>query len=333
MPPDTTMDPQNACEEGLQSESPRLPFPTEGAKTVREMIGTLDSFPQHGDSRRLDHYAFTIEGYAEPFGIVHKDIQEDIPWPGCWKINDKPRTLHLMARNRDDAGRLLDDTIEGIREKGRIKGLGKRKKRALFTIKFENGHHIRDKYVCHIDVAGWQIFGLIAFGVGVIGRESGQYWFQQRSWRREMHPGKLDMMAGGGIEDDEEPWGAAIREAEEEAGVPRAYSGEHLQPCGTVSYHLAWSHLNKPGSFPHVIHLFEIEVSDIPVKNDGEVEGFERMAENQVLDELYLGRFKPILFMQLASYLSGKGALDIDKDLVPRMHRRLVEDGAWTSDA
>lgn len=235
------------------------------------------------------------------------------------------RELHLMATSSQERTDRLNDAVKRS-------GLGEGKEGTLFTVKFDDDRClIRDEPVCNLDTGGWSMFGLIAYGVQVIGwaedlSRGRLYWLQQRSRNRKVHPSTLDMMAGGGIEDGEEPLEAAIREAHEEAGILPEYSAQHLEPCGTVSYHLSWSHSNSPGSFPHVVYLFKINLSNIErLVNNNEVDGFEPMTESQVKAELFGNRFKPILPIQWICYFVREGILEIDEDLIPRMHRNFFE--------
>lgn len=257
-------------------------------------------------------------------GFVYRAVIKKVQWPGHWTIDHELKTIHLWANTPQEMTSRLNRAIE-------LAGARTWKENALFTLNFDwEGRLVKDKRICDLDVGGWQMFGLTAFGVQVIGWVEGPsgdtlYWLQQRSKDRKVHPEKLDMMAGGGIKDGEMPRDAAIREAVEETGIDREYLDEHLEARDTVSYHLTWSHSNAHGSFPHVVYLFRVKLQDItPDKVNNEVDGFKLMREKDVIDELFGSQFKPILPIQWLGYFVGEEIIEIDRELIRRIHRDLT---------
>lgn len=280
-----------------------------------------------------DYYFFVIEGYPKPLGLVRRNVIDSVPWPSYWSIDHRSRRIRLTApigpKGFDKRTKLLRETVRIAKEHGEIEELRMGGElQAVYTAKRE--------HVCNMDMAGWQIFGLIAFGVHLIawrrcpvrGRF---YWLQRRSWRKTVHPGKLDMMAGGGLQIGETARDAMAREAFEEASIPTKYSLKHLRACGVVSYHLSWSYLNNPGSFPHVLYMFEMELPwhIVPRRHGGdEVHEFVSMTEAQVMASLFEDDFKPILGIQWIDHFCRNGRLTVDNEpklveISARLHRNL----------
>ena len=110
-----------------------------------------------------------------------------------------------------------------------------------------------------------------------------------------MHPGRLDSLVGDGIKVREHAIVAMASEAFEEAGVPEELSASHLRSCGIVSYHLSYSFLGNPGSFPCVLYTFEMEVpADFkPSSTDSEVSEFVATTESRVINAMAGDDFKP----------------------------------------
>lgn len=277
----------------------------------------------------LDYYYFTMDGVS-PLGYVHKSIIDNVPWPGYWAINSDRRILHLICPDTDTFDRrtmLLNETIQQAKTADRIKELcwpGE-----PTEVRTAQGEHL-----CNMNNLGSQIFGTISFGAHLIAwvqkPEGKVYWLQRRSMAKAMHPGKLDTLAGGGIKVGESALDAMAREAEEEAGIPAEYSRSHLKACGTVSYHLSYSFLNNPGSFPHVLFAYEMELPEdfVPYANDGEADGFVTMSESRVLESLFEEDFKPIVGVQWVAHFYRHGVLTAENEphlleICSRVHRKI----------
>ncbi|KAK4143149.1 uncharacterized protein C8A04DRAFT_29166 [Dichotomopilus funicola] len=155
---------------------------------------------------------------------------------------------------------------------------------------------------------GSQLFGVLSFGVHLIAwtmtsEGKRKYWLQRRSMNKKMHLGKLDTTAGGA----------------------------HLKSCGIVSYHLDYSFLDNPGSYPHVLHVFEMELpAEItPRPNDGEVSEFVTMTEGEVMKALFEDDFKPIVGIQWVAHFCRHGVLTPENEtrlleINSRTHRNLA---------
>lgn len=280
-----------------------------------------------------DYYFFLIEGCAKPLGLVRRNVIDDVPWPSYWSIDHTARHIRLTAPTGPGAfnsrTELLNETVGIARKHGRIEELKMDgDQQAVYTA--------RGEHMCNMDIAGWQMFGVIGFGVHLIAWRTcplrGKlYWLQRRSWKKTVHPGKLDMLAGGGIRIGEAARDAMAREAFEEASIPTEYSLQNLRACGIVSYHLSWSYLNNPGSFPHVLYMFEMELPwhAMPRTRGGdEVHEFVSMSEAEVMGALFEDDFKPILGIQWVDHFCRNGTLTVDNEprlveISARMHRNL----------
>lgn len=304
----------------------------------RELTWSASSFPYcakdpvHFERFMRDYFYFTIEGYKHPLGLVHRKVIDSVPWPEYWSIDHQSRRLHLKAPAGAEEGTktelFLNETI-------RLAKLYTQQEELIVEGHAEEVYTATGEHVCNMDPAGWQIFGTTAFGVHLIAWSicpflGKLYWLQRRSWTKTVHPGKLDMIAGGGIQVGEKARDAMVREASEEAGIPKTYSQKNLKACGIVSYHLSWSFKNNPGSFPHVLYMFEMELPWYmrPRKGSDEVDGFVSMTKAEVLDALFKDDFKPILGIQWADHFCRDGTLTSDNEprlveITSRMHRNL----------
>lgn len=156
------------------------------------------------------------------------------------------------------------------------------------------------------------VFGVRAWGVHVNGFVDGpdglKLWIGHRAPDRPVCPGKLDNMIAGG-----QPYALSltenlVKEAAEEAGVPRAIA-LCARPVGAISYCLE----DEWGLKPDTMFTFDLEVpADFtPANADGEVARFELMdaaeAGRLVRDT---DRFKYNVNLVITDFLIRHGLLD-----------------------
>jgi 8-oxo-dGTP pyrophosphatase MutT (NUDIX family) len=120
-------------------------------------------------------------------------------------------------------------------------------------------------------------------------RPDGSLWVARRSARKRADPGKLDNMAAGGVGAGETPRACALREAWEEAGVPRRLARAIDFPGMTI---------RSLRETRFGVHDELVIVADLalpwdfePVGRDGEVESFRCMTVAEVGAALDAGEF------------------------------------------
>ena len=117
----------------------------------------------------------------------------------------------------------------------------------------------------------------------------GRLWIARRSARKRADPGKLDNLAAGGIGAGESPRTCALREAWEEAGVPRRLARAVDFP-GMAIRSLRETRFGVHDELVIVADL-ELPADFEPVGRDGEVESFRRMTVAEVEAALAAGEF------------------------------------------
>lgn len=159
-------------------------------------------------------------------------------------------------------------------------------------------YEVRSQYssepLCKMERSATCLFGICNYGVDINGYikhpEKGIcLWLQKRSSTKQTWPGKWDNMVGGGLSTGFGVLETAFKEAEEEASVPKELM-TNLKPCGSVSFFFE----SERGLFPNTEFVFDLELplNFEPRNKDGEVETFELLTVDDVLNRIQTPDFK-----------------------------------------
>eukprot|EP00434_Breviolum_minutum_P021433 symbB.v1.2.018913.t1/scaffold1524.1/size149785/2 len=140
-----------------------------------------------------------------------------------------------------------------------------------------------------IERAAGSFFGVRGFGCHINGLVESEgktmLWVAKRAQSKPTYPGCLDHLVAGGLSHGELPRENVIRECWEEARVPKEVAAE-ASPAGVVSYvqmdETGW------GIKRDVLFCYDLLVpGDFePIAGDGEVESFQLMSLDAVIDSL-----------------------------------------------
>ena len=147
------------------------------------------------------------------------------------------------------------------------------------------GH--RDQARCLIDRACAPFFGMRAFGQHLNGfvrtRYGFEMWIGRRALTRRLYPGRLDNLVAGGL-----PHGLSLsenlrKECAEEAGMPCDLADRAIS-VGAVTY----CRDSERGLKPDVMYCYDLELPEDfrPQCTDGEVESFQRLPVDEVLERV-----------------------------------------------
>jgi 8-oxo-dGTP pyrophosphatase MutT (NUDIX family) len=166
-----------------------------------------------------------------------------------------------------------------------------------------------------IDRAGLPGLGVPAFGVhvnGYVRANDGLFlWVGRRARDRQVAPGKLDHLVAGGIAMGYTAQETVIKEADEEAGLSADIAAQ-AKPVSVVSYQLAMDGFRNDTLF---VYDLEIPQGVVPVGTDGEVERFELLPVQRVIEILRdTDDFKFNVNLVLIDFLIRHGLLDPDNE-------------------
>jgi len=150
-----------------------------------------------------------------------------------------------------------------------------------------------------------RVLGLATQAVHLVARApDGRMWVQLRAFNKPNNPGQWDTLMGGMVSAADTLPQALARETWEEAGLRvdalhRVAHGGHVQlavpseeahGCGYMVERIDWFHATVPDGM-------------VPQNQDGEVERFELLAPEALLERLAHGAFTPEATLVLAAAL------------------------------
>src|SRR5690606_442572 len=119
--------------------------------------------------------------------------------------------------------------------------------------------------------------------VQVNGQVGDRLWIARRSASKPTYPGHADVLVAGACPLGETPWSTLLREADEEAGVPRALA-ETARPAGVVTYCVE----TPVGIERGMEYCYDLALPEefTPENRDGEVAGFALLPAAEVAARL-----------------------------------------------
>lgn len=141
-----------------------------------------------------------------------------------------------------------------------------------------------------IERAGAMHLAFLSFAVNLLGyvqtKKGLAFWVGRRAMTKHLAPGKLDIMAGGGLPHDLSPLENCIKEAQEEAGIPRNLA-EKAIPMGQISFALeSESYLRREIQFNFAL---ELPADFRPQPIDAEVEEFILLEQEVLFERISTG--------------------------------------------
>lgn len=172
----------------------------------------------------------------------------------------------------------------------------------LLDVDDERGHRVGV-----VERAAVRPLGIATRAVHLVGRTpAGEVWVQQRARDKAVDPGLWDTTMGGLVAAGEGIAATLARETDEEAGLAiGALQG--LAPAGRIS-------IRRPVADGYMVERIEIFEAVVPrtlqpVNRDGEVERFECLAPDALLERLRAGEFTLEAALILAEFLQRRGHL------------------------
>ncbi|OMH85865.1 hypothetical protein AX774_g580 [Zancudomyces culisetae] len=191
----------------------------------------------------------------------------------------------------------------------------------------------KDRVFLYLERAAAQVFGIRTYGVHLNGYvidksvkitasnpiefsrlrgEQTKMWVAKRSNApKKTYPGMLDQIVAGGISAGESPQSSLVRECFEEAGgidINKSIETGKCIPAGTIQYYFEGNKLLGLQPETQYVYDVEMEPSVVPFSVDDEVESFQLLTINEILDNRLLSfEFKPNCLLVVVDFLIRHG--------------------------
>lgn len=186
-------------------------------------------------------------------------------------------------------------------------------------------------------------FGIITHGCHLNGYtqdpKTGDYkfWIPRRAATKPTWPLMLDNIIAGGLGYPYGPYETVIKESLEEANLEKEIIEKHIKSVGAVNY-LYFNSDPLTDTFTtekayitgEVEYVYDLKLpyDIIPRPNDGEVDSFNLLSLEEVIDALKNGEFKPNCALIMIDFLMRKGYITPENEpnyvtMLNIMHRNL----------
>ncbi|KII92393.1 hypothetical protein PLICRDRAFT_104011 [Plicaturopsis crispa FD-325 SS-3] len=321
-----------------------------------EIVALCDNFSVRKarattDSERLVPWALSSAPTSPVIGLLRPAIvdllrseNERLNSPQIWDIPaqlDAPNARISFHSRIDTPGRrtaVMKEMCERWRDTGLYPDvIGPQKWRAemysVYANPFGAHDHILDgtgNYALEIERAACALFGTITYGVHMSIYEDGEdirMWVPTRAKTKQTWPGFLDNSVAGGIPSGTGIFEAIVKEAMEEASIAEDIVRKHAKCVGCLSY---FYQTDAGWLQPEIEYLYELVIPEgadptpfRPEPLDGEVESFELLPMDTIIQEMRLGKFKPNCALVIIDLLIRKGRIvpDNEPDFVHIMTR------------
>ncbi|EQL32713.1 hypothetical protein BDFG_05105 [Blastomyces dermatitidis ATCC 26199] len=321
-------------------------IPETKLKSYLDIVHECDSFPyMQQDVEAYRKYvsafhAFKINGYPQILGYMRNEIVQKFPWPEpTWKVvksaEGESGTITLMSpigATADERTKLINDTLQTARDTfDVIKGKAWRNEN--YPIRIPG----KEEVLGSMERAAACLFGIQTWGIHMtayVVNDKGEYllWVPKRSETKSTFPGMLDNSVAGGMATGETPFECMLREADEEASIPREVAKNAIA-TGALRYIYergADAGGEKGLLQPECEYIYDLKLpANVILKpNDNEAANFILMPINDVITELKKGKFKSncgiviVDFLVRHGFITPEGESDYE-EICSRMHRKL----------
>ncbi|KAI9683580.1 MAG: hypothetical protein M1829_004883 [Trizodia sp. TS-e1964] len=317
-------------------------------KSYLDLVNDCDNFPYITDVEKYGNVqteAIWLRCSGHIIGIIHKPILQEIllsqgQSPDCqpgWNFDSEAGELSLLGSTVEERSEILARTINRCCELKQYKVLdGWRDELYAIYAPRGNSNEGQRELLFNVERSAASLLGVVTYGAHMnayvwdAGRM--KIWVPRRATSKQTYGGYLDNSVAGGITSDDGAWETIIREAAEEASIPRQMMTQSARPCGAVTYfHITNGRSGEDiGLYqPECQYVYDIELPlDFkPRPGDNEVESFTLMTVEEVQDQLRKGNFGPSCTLVMLDFFIRKGIMTAENEpsyvtICSRLHRK-----------
>ncbi|TID25693.1 hypothetical protein E6O75_ATG03556 [Venturia nashicola] len=324
------------------------------------LLSDCDSFPYPPsdlhEQHVLTYYHLRVFSYPETtLGYLLPSVALTLSNLSDWNVDSDtvPRTVTLVTGNNAAERTLaIAKTTAAMRVTGHWKVLDKWRGE-LYAVFGPGGEE-----VFRIERSASPLFGVVTYGVHLTaytyttsfsttnssgdnkaeGEKNMKIWVPRRSKTKQTYPGMLDNTVAGGITAGEAPFESVVREAMEEASLPEELVRKRAKAAGCVTYfHIRDSRAGGETGLlqPECQYVYDLDLTPAAEEeqvtckpNDDEVEAFELLSMEEVLDALGKEEYKPNCAVVMIDFLVRHGIITRENErdyieICSRLHRHL----------
>jgi len=271
--------------------------------------------------KRLNNFFFEgfLDGNCIPFFCARSQVGMVSPavvvqlanYPEIFSITKESVTFAAAIDEVNIRNQALDQVLRDLRAKDAFIPL-----RGWRDECYEIKRKFSEPPLFKIERSASPLFGMRKYGVQINGYVNHSslglcIWFQKRSPTKPTWPNMMDNFVGGGLSEGISVLDTAIKEAGEEANVPRELAA-HLKPAGSVSFF----HGSDRGIHPNTEFVFDLELPEdfVPHNNDGEVSGWQLVPVDQIVEVICSKDFKITSSPVVMDWLIRRGIITVDNE-------------------
>jgi 8-oxo-dGTP pyrophosphatase MutT (NUDIX family) len=277
---------------------------------------------------------------ATPIGYLKEDVfNKLVKVPtlikGDLELRRSKRELSIFQQaNEEDRSKRAAATVEYWRTKQDFKVLSGWRNE-LYPV-----YGPKNEILYSIERSASALFGFVTYGVHmtayVRSSESShgmKIWIPRRAAGKQTYGGMLDNTVAGGMATGEGPLECLVREAEEEASLPRDLVEKSSTSHGMITYiYIRTAEATGEVGLiqPECQYVYDLELPAdmVPKPNDSEVQEFYLWNVEEVQDHMAKGEFKPNCALLMLEFFIRHGILTSEnekdyEEIQSRIHRHL----------
>jgi len=280
-------------------------------KIVKERC---NNFLLPGSIRNQCHH-FYVDGHH--VGFVRPDhLKILLNYPETFFIKEDEHRKEIHLNKSFDSYEKRSDNVHDVLMDIHKKGLATTLKgwRNEFFDVWTTG---RKQSLMKIERSAACMFGIVTYGTHINGyvnhpKNGLCVWTARRSPTKPTYPNMLDQMVAGGLTVGLDILECARKECGEEASIPD-HLLDRLKPVGSVSY--CFNDPNR-GLLPGIEYCFDLEVPESfsPQVSDGEVNYFELLPVETLMEKIITDEFKKICSLVNLDFLIRHGVIHPDNE-------------------